>query len=185
MRPDLRAADDEVRASLASRRVALSAFLPSVGLGAGASTSWLSSNPSPFFGQLADQSRVWATLDLSMTLLDGGVRRARMSTADVVVREAELAREQLLDQVKLDVQVLLAQERAVRAALDAAVSAAESARRAAEVLALRYQTGAETLVSLTEARAAQVEAELERATTDSEVQRIRYQLAWATGELGG
>jgi|GEM_PF-6724568 len=184
-RPDLRSADDAVHAALASRRVALSAFLPAVGLGAGASTSWLSSNPDPFFGQLGNQTRAWATLDMSMTLLDAGVRKARMSTADVAVREAELAKERLVDQVSLDVRVLLSQERAARVALDAASSAAQSAQQAADVLALRYQTGAETLISVTQARAAQVEAELERATTEFEVQRIRYQLAWATGDLSG
>ena len=182
-RPDLKAAEEQVQVAMASERMAKGGYRPSVSLGAGSSTSWLSSNPDPLADQLDGQNRSWASVDVRVPLLDGGVRRAQVDTAGLAVQEAQLAKQRQVDQVALSVRVLVAQEQAALSYLQASTVAAQSAEQAAEVLALRYQSGAETLVSVTQARAALVDAELQQAWAELALQRVRYQLAWTTGAL--
>lgn len=182
-RPDLQAAEEQLQVALAQERAAKGGYRPSLSLGAGSSTAWLSSNPDPIADQLEGQNRNWASVDLRVPLLDGGVRRATVDTASVAVQEAQLAQQRWLDQVSLSIRVLLAEQEAAQAYLQASVAAAESASQAVSVLELRYGQGAETLVSLTQARSALVDAELQRAWAKGALQRVRYQLAWTTGAL--
>lgn len=182
-RADLAAAVAQIDAARETERAARGDWFPSVSLGAGASTSWLSSRDATFGTQLEDQSRAWVSLDVSFPVLNGGARQARIENAAVSVRAAELAEQRLRDQITLDVHRLLAARTAAEAAVEASAVAAESARQAVRVRELRYRTGAETLVSLTEARADLVDAELALARTDAELQRVRYELAWVTGRI--
>ena len=182
-RPDLQAAEEQLQVALAQERAAKGGYRPSLSLGAGSSTAWLSSNPDPIADQLEGQNRNWASVDLRVPLLDGGVRRATVDTASVAVQEAQLAQQRWVDQVSLSIRVLLAEQEAAQAYLQASVAAAESASQAVSVLELRYGQGAETLVSLTQARSALVDAELQRAWAKGALQRVRYQLAWTTGAL--
>lgn len=182
-RPDLQAAEEQLQVALAQERAAKGGYRPSLSLGAGSSTAWLSSNPDPIADQLEGQNRNWASVDLRVPLLDGGVRRATVDTASVAVQEAQLAQQRWVDQVSLSIRVLLAEQEAAQAYLQASVAAAESASQAVSVLELRYGQGAETLVSLTQARSALVDAELQRAWAEGALQRVRYQLAWTTGAL--
>jgi outer membrane protein len=172
-RPDLRAARQSIEASAASEPAARADFLPSVSLGAGASTSLLSSNPDAFADQLDTQARAWGAVELSFRILDGGVRRASVSSARLDVQEAELSLRGLGDEVELAVRQLLARQHAGVAYLEAATTGAEAAQQAVDVLTLRYQSGSETLVSVTEARASLVEAELDAVQARFAVQRVR------------
>lgn len=64
------------------------------------------------------------------------------------------------------------------AILEASTTSAQAAQQATDVLTLRYETGAEGLVSVTDA--ALVDAQLSQASAQIALQRVRYQVAWTT-----
>ena len=181
-RSDLRAASERIVAAQQAERSARAAYMPSVSLGAGASTSWLSTRDATWATQLQDQARAWVSLDVSVPILNRGVRRGQVQSASVSVRAAEVASQRLQDQVQLDVHRLIAAEAAAEASVASSAASVEAAREAARVRELRYSTGAETLVAVTSARADLVDAELELSRATASLQRVRYEMWWTLGD---
>lgn len=184
-RPALEASAWSVEAAEAALKVARAQRLPSLSLGAGVSTSYITSNPDPFNDQLLNQYRAWTAVDLTIPLFDRGIARARKDQAEIGLRRAELDHKNLTEQLAVDIERLLIAIDTAQASLVAAERREEAAEQALEVLTLRYEAGAADLVSVTDARTSLIAAEMQRARSASAVLRGNYLLAWTIGDLAG
>src|SRR5690606_13256098 len=118
-RPSYRSRLEQLRAAKKQHSAALAAFLPTVGAG----FTYNLSNTSGFTGQ----NDWWAaTAQVSLPILDRGLRLADVDEARARVREAEAAVEENELQVRQDI-------REAEAALEAAITSLEAARDQAEL----------------------------------------------------
>lgn len=182
-RPSLAAQRAAIEAEKAAAQAARALARPSLSLGANLSSSYLTSNPHGFETQLRDQYRASVSVDLNVPLFDRGVNRSRRETADLAVRRAQLGLDSAVEGIETEVRRIQTARRAAEATLAAAEARLASVRQAAEVLELRYEAGSADLISLTDARAKVVEAEVQRVRSASQLRRTAWLLAWTVGAL--
>ena len=183
-RPAVASRRASVEASEAAAKAARASSLPSVSLGGSLSTSYLTSNPNGFESQLRDQYRASVSVDLSVPIFDRGVNRARRQQADLAVRRAEIGLDSTLEGVAVEVRRIQAARDTAEATLAAAEARVGAAEQAARLLRLRYEAGSADLISLTEAEADVVDAEVQRVRSASQLRRASWLLAWTVGALG-
>src|SRR5690606_17447692 len=129
----------------------------------------LTSNPNGFESQLRDQYRASVSVDLSVPIFDRGVNRARRQQADLAVRRAEIGLDSTLEGVAVEVRRIQAARDTAEATLAAAEARLGAAEQAARILRLRYEAGSADLISLTEAEADVVDAEVQRVRSASQL----------------
>lgn len=177
-RPDLKAAEAQVRALEASIESARAAGLPTLTLGAG--PSWLGTHSGNRDTSTHANS---IGITLSVPIFSGFDTTYRVRSAQARAEVASAQRETLRLQVALDVwtayQNLLTATQSIRSADDLLASAEQSER----VALGRYRAGVGTLIDLLNAQSALATARLQRVQTALDWHVSRATLAKAVGTL--
>lgn len=175
-RPDLRAAEAQLRAAQASVAVVEAAGRPTLTLAAG--PSWQHQ------AGVHSQSTVLG-LTLNIPLFSGydTTYRVQQAAAQVDVRAAQ--RERLQNQVALDVWRAYQNWQIAGQSLQMTADLQASAEQSAQVALGRYQAGVGTVLELLSAQSALASARLQRIQTQLDWHVSRATLAQAMGVLNG
>jgi len=165
-RQDLQAMDAQIGAAEAGVRIAKSTWYPRLSLSGGSDTrvSWSSTRDNlPFGDQISDNKSASVGLNLSIPIFDRLQTKTNLERARIAYSNLTLDRQNLEQTIALEVrQAYLDYLTAVKR-LDVTEKQLRAARQSEEVERERYDIGASTLVELTQARAALVDAESQRA----------------------
>lgn len=172
-RPELAGADAGLRQAQAELSSARAARWPVLSLAAGAARSY----PDPG----ADSHSEALTLNLSLPLFDGGLRRAQVRQAQARVDAAEAGR--TLQGASIDLDVWQSYQAAAISdeALDAARIGLDSALIAERAARQRYSAGVATLLEVLSAQAAAAQARLSLVQARYDGLLALSQLAYAVG----
>jgi outer membrane protein len=157
-RSDLAAEAARVDASAQGVKAANAGWWPTVSLSAGYNSSYSSVTGQPFLNQL-DQARGGSiSIGVSIPIFDRGQTSVDAQKAKVQEDNAKLALEAQKQQVAVDVKRAYLNFQSAGEQLAAAQAQLTASNLAVKTSQQRYQAGAGTLVELTQARAAQVQA---------------------------
>lgn len=173
-RPELAQLERVTAASAAQRDVVRAARKPTLSLGADAGTQ----GEKYEFGS----GRNFATVSLLLdwTLFDGGRRRADVRAADAQLRRARLQRDELAQQVQLEVQQALDRLQTTADSLRTAEARAEAARAGFRIAGRKRDEGAISQVEFIDARNALTGAELNLNLTRFQLLARQAELDYAT-----
>lgn len=175
-RPDLAAAGSQLKAAQAERELARASAMPSLSLTAGASFIDHSQ-----FGESRGNS---LALSLSIPLFTGFATTYRVRGAEAQIEAKTAQREQLAQQVSLDVwrsyHALTTSVAAVRASADLLASSAASEK----VAMGRYKAGVGNIIELLNAQSALASARQQRILALYTWRIAKAALAQAMGQLG-
>lgn len=157
------AAEQGVKAAAASK-------WPTITLNAGYNTGASSRSSLGLFDQFDQRRGGSVGIGISIPLFDRLQTKTAEEQARIQAENARLDLEERRQQIALEVRSAWLGYRAAAEQLQASEARLEAAERALEATAERYRVGAATLVELTQARAAQVEAA-------SQLVRARHALA--------
>ncbi|MDB4909541.1 MAG: hypothetical protein JWO39_364 [Gemmatimonadetes bacterium] len=182
-RADLAAENARVDASAQGVKAANAGWWPTVSMTAGYNSAYSTATGLPFFNQL-DQARGGSiSIGVSVPIFDRGQTSVAAQKARVQEDNAKLALDAQKQQVAVEVKRAYLDFQSAGEQLAAAQAQLTASDRAVTTSQQRYQAGAGTLVELTQARAAQVQAA-------SAVVNARYGLvfqqalmSYYTGEL--
>lgn len=179
-RPDLAAAEAQVRFAKANVDVARGAGLPTLSLGAGPSWQGTTTSGSTF---TTHGNAVGVTL--TMPLFSGFDTTYRVRSAQAKVDVASAQRDNIRLQVALDVwtayQSLITATQSIRTAADLVASAEASER----VALGRYKAGVGTIIDVLNAQSALASARVQRIQAALDWHVSRATLARAVGTLDG
>lgn len=157
-RPDLQATRVLEDAAEQQVRMAGAAWWPTVSLSAGYNTGASSTSALTWVDQLDQRRGGSLTLSVSVPVFDGMQASTQSQAAHIQLADARYDVERQSRQVELEVRRAWVDEGAARERLDAAEARLEAAERALDATSERYRAGAATLLDVSQARAAQVEA---------------------------
>jgi outer membrane protein len=157
-RADLAARQTEVESAEQGVRAARAARLPTITVNAGYNTGYSSASDFGLFDQLDQRRGGSVSLGVALPIFDRGSVSAATERAGVAVENARIALENQRQQVGLEVRRAQLDYTSAQARLAAAEAQKRAADQAFEATRERYQAGAGTLVELSQARSAQVEA---------------------------
>jgi len=174
-RPELGQADRTARAAAARVDLARAARKPTVALAFDGG----SQGEKYEFGR----GRNFATVSvlLSWTLFDGGARRADVRAANAAGRQATLQREQIGQQIELEVQQALDRLQTSAASLLTAEARLAAARAAFRIAGRKRDEGVISQVEFLDSRTALTAAELNLNGVRSELLARQAELDYATG----
>lgn len=176
LRPDLRAAEAQVRAARANVDFARASGLPTLSLGAG--PNWQDTGSLNTHGNSIG-------LTLTLPIFSGFDTTYRVRAAQARVEAAAAQQENLRQQVALDVwtnyQNLVASTQAIRTTADLLASAEQSER----VALGRYKAGVGSILDVLNAQSALASARLQRIQARLDWSVSRASLAKAVGALDG
>jgi len=124
-----------------------------------------------------------ATLSLSWTLYDGGLRYGQRRERAALVAEADAALAGALRQARSDVRVSAEVVRRADASLAAARSAAKLAGQALELSTLAYRAGATTNIEVIDAEKRARDADSAVVVAEDNVRQARLDLLVAAGQF--
>jgi outer membrane protein len=157
-RADLSAESARVDASAQGVKAANAGWWPTVSLSAGYNSSFSSATGLPFLDQL-DQARGGSvSIGVSIPIFDRGQTSVDAQKAKIQEDNAKLALDAQKQEVALEVKRAYLNYQSAGEQLAAAQAQLTASDLAVTTSQQRYQAGAGTLVELTEARAAQVQA---------------------------
>jgi outer membrane protein len=157
-RADLAAEASRVDASAQGVKAANAGWWPTVSLSAGYNSAYSSVTGLPFFNQL-DQARGGSiSIGVSIPIFDRGQTSVAAQKAKVQEDDAKLALDAQKQQVAVEVKRAYLDFQSAGEQLAAAQAQLTASDLAVKTSQQRYQAGAGTLVELTQARAAQVQA---------------------------
>ena len=157
-RSDLLAESARVDASAQGVKAANAGWWPTVSLSAGYNSSYSSAAELPFLNQF-DQARGGSiSIGVSIPIFDRGQTSVAAQKAKVEEDNATLALDAQKQQVAVDVKRAYLNYQSAAEQLAAAQAQLTASNLAVTTSQQRYQAGAGTLVELTQARAAQVQA---------------------------
>jgi len=173
-RPEIAQLDRLVAASRAQADLARAARKPTLALGADAGTQ----GERYEFGR----GRNFATVSLLLnwTLFDGGARRADVRAADASERRARAQRDELAQQVQLEVQQALDRLETTADSLRTAEARAEAAQAGFRIASRKRDEGAISQVEFIDARNALTGAELNLNLTRFQLLGRQAELDYAT-----
>lgn len=173
-RPTYRASLEQLVAARRRHSAAMAAFLPTVGAG----FTYNLSNVSGFTGQ----SDWWAaTAQVSLPILDRGLRVADVQEARARVREAEAAVEETELQIRQDIREAEFALEAAATSLEAARDQAELARRSWQALETSFAAGAASAIEVADAASNLRSAELAVISEAAAFVSARIRLLRAAG----
>jgi len=174
-RPEIRAAEQQVRGAAAETSAIRGAYRPQVGVTAMGDLMKMGS----------ESSRTGNTIGLtaSLPLYTGGMREARIRTAEAERRRMEQEREQVSLQVAQDVSTALLNARAAQQNVTTAQAELTAARAEYEAANLRYQVGRSIVVEVLDALAALTRAESNVVEALFQYNVARDQLLRSVGRL--
>jgi outer membrane protein len=176
-RAERRALEDRLQASRAREEAVAAQAKPQVGVNAG--YDYASPNPRIF-----PRTNFWndswdASVNLSLSLWDGGRRRAQQAEAVAASRAVEARTAEFDRQVSFEVQQRRLEVESSRAAIDAAQDGVRSAVEAQRVVMERYRAGVVTNTDVLDANLAVLQAELDltRARANARLADARLERA--------
>ncbi|HSW28816.1 MAG TPA: TolC family protein [Longimicrobiales bacterium] len=172
----LSAAEQGVKVSSASR-------WPTVALTAGYNSAYSSLGASSFAQQLDERRGGSISLGVSIPLYDKGRTSAATEQARLAAENADLAIQDARQAIGTQVARAYQDHRSAGAQLSAAAAGAEAAALALGAAEERYQVGAATLVEVTQARSAQVQAAAKLVSARYAVVFHRLLLRYYVGDL--
>lgn len=174
-RPEIGQIDRATRLAAAQVDIAAAARKPTLALGLDGGTQ----GESYEFGR----GRNFATISilLNWTLFDGGTRRAELRAARIARQQSELQREQIGQQIQLEVQQALDRLQTAEASLRTAAARAAAARAAFRIAGRKRDEGVISQVEFLDSRTALTAAELNFNAVRSEVLARQAELDYATG----
>jgi outer membrane protein len=155
---DLDAQEARVEAAKQNARASAASKWPSVSLSAGYNTGFNSANDVPFSDQLNERRGGSVSIGVSIPIFDRGATSVAEQRARIQEENARLELEKQRQQVALEIRRAHLDHQSAQEALKAARAQKEAADQAVAAVQERYRVGASTLVELTQARAAQVQA---------------------------
>jgi outer membrane protein TolC len=175
-RPDLRAAEFQILAADESLSAAKSAWYPI--LGVGANYTWNDSRLPVVGGLPAPDANSWQILGtLTWPFLSGGADLGRVESQGGVVASSLASRDQILLQIRTDVEQAVSGVNEARARRDVSLTLVAQAKENLELAQGRYQAGIGTIVdvtisqtSFTSAQAQQVKALFDLAAAWAQLQ---------------
>lgn len=178
-RPELAAARAREEGSEAVLEIARAARRPSV--------SWFAqvfaTSPEYFIAADSDPAiNGLAGIVVSLPVLDGGERSARIARADAELSEARARRRDVEAGIALEVSLARRRLHEAEAVLDAQGPVIEQGTRALEIARVRFEHGLGTQLEVTDAQLALTEARLERLRALAERAVAAAELRHATGE---
>jgi outer membrane protein len=157
-RADLAAESARLDASAQGVKAANAGWWPTVSLSAGYNSSYSSAAATPFVNQL-DQARGGSiAIGVSIPIFDRGQTSVDAQKAKIQQDNAQLALASEKQQVALEVKRAYLDFQSAGEQLTAAEAQQKASDLAVKTTQQRYQAGAGTLVELTQAQAAQVQA---------------------------
>ena len=129
------------------------------------------------------RGRNFATVSLLLnwTLFDGGTRRAEVREARIAEQQARTRREEVAQQIQLEVQQALDQLYTSEASLRTAEARAEAARAAFRIAGRKRDEGVISQVEFLDARTSLTAAELNLNSVRFELLARQAELDYATG----
>jgi outer membrane protein len=173
-RPELAQMQSLTRASVAQTRLARAELWPTLSLGADGGIQ----GEDYQFGRGSNYATV--SLLLNWTFFDGGARRAAVRQANATARKTEVQRQELTQQVQLEVQQSLDRLNTSADSLATADARAEAARAAFRIASRKRDEGVISQVEFIDARSALTSAELNLNVTRFEVLARQAELDYAT-----
>jgi outer membrane protein len=170
-RVDLVAEQDRVDAAAQGTKAATASRLPTVSLSAGYNTAYNSTSDLAFSDQLNQRRGGSVNIGVSIPIFDRGATAAATQQARLQEDNARLALANQRQTIALEVRRAYLDHESTREQLAAAEAQQKAADLAVSTTQQRYQLGSSTLLELTLARAAQVQAA-------SAVVSARYTLAF-------
>lgn len=155
---DLDAQEARVEAAKENARASAASKWPSVSLSAGYNTGYNSANEVAFSDQLNQRRGGSVSIGVSIPIFDRGATSAAEQRARIQEENARIELEKQRQQVALEIRRAYLDHQAAQEQLAAARAQKEAADQAVTAVQERYRVGASTLVELTQARAAQVQA---------------------------
>jgi len=182
-RTDLAADAARVDASAQGVKAANAGWWPTVSLSAGYNSSYSSATGQPFLNQL-DQARGGSVaIGVSIPIFDRGQTSVAAQKAKVEEDNAKLALDAQKQQVAVDVKRAYLNFQSAGEQLAAAKAQLAASDLAVKTSQQRYQAGAGTLVELTQARAAQVQAASAVVSARYGIVFQQALMSYYTGEL--
>jgi len=178
-REELRQVDAGVRTAQAAKRAATSGMVPSV---AGILDYGFQGNDL----SVRDGDHVWtASLALSWSLFNGGGDLARRSAAGYEAARARAKRQDLEDQIVLEIRTAYEAASVAQQAIATADVRLEAASRTFTLVRRRYEEGAASPYELVDARTSLTNAQLNRVLTAYRyaLRRVDFERAAALREL--
>jgi outer membrane protein len=182
-RIDLKAQAARVEAADQNVKVARSNRWPTVSLNAGYSTSYNSISQASFSDQLDDRRGGSVGLNISVPLFDRFATSNATRRAEIQADNQRLNLEDLQQDVALQVRRAHLDFQSAREQLAVAEAQLRAAEQALSASQERYTVGASTLVEVTQARAAQVQAASALVTARYNLQFQRTLIDYYTGDL--
>jgi outer membrane protein len=173
-RPELAQLQALTRASEAQTRLARADRWPTLSLGADGGIQ----GEEYEFGRGSNYATI--SLLLNWTFFDGGARRAAVRQANAVARKTATQRDELTQQVQLEVQQTLDRLNTSADSLATAEARAEAARAAFRIASRKRDEGAISQVEFIDARSSLTGAELNLNVTRFEVLARQAELDYAT-----
>ncbi|MEK9500306.1 TolC family protein [Gaopeijia maritima] len=157
-RPDLAGLRTEVEAAEAGVSAARASYWPTIGLSASYGSSYSSATTSSVFDQFDDRKSGSLSLSLSVPLFDGRQAARATERARIQEYEAELALDDLRQQIALEVRRVAVDRESAVQRLAAAAAQVEAAERALEAVQERYGSGVATVFEVNQSQASYVSA---------------------------
>ena len=174
-RPDLRAATVQLKASQYGIQIARSGKQPSFRIGLGG-------NYYPTFSfQTPRKATATLSLTLSIPIYDGGLTRARVAEAKAQSGTANARLDQVLRDVRLDVERSILEVENARRSLTAANASLKQALAARRLAQSRYENGVGLYLEITDTQAALVTAQTAQVNAVYDLLVAQAQLEYATG----
>jgi len=157
-RADLAAESARLDASTQNVKAANAGWWPTVSLSAGYNSSFTTASAQPFLNQLDNARGGSIAIGVSIPIFDRGQTSVDAQKAKIQEDNAKLALDAQKQQVALEVKRAYLDFQSAGEQLAAAEAQQKASDLAVTTSQQRYQAGAGTLVELTQARAAQVQA---------------------------
>lgn len=155
---DLDAQEARVEAAKQNARAAASGKWPTISLSGGYNTAYNSATDIGFTDQLNDRRGGSLSIGVSIPLFDRGATSVAEQRAQIQEENARIELEKQRQLVALEIRRAWLDHQAAQEQLTAARAQKSAADQAVAATRERYRVGASTLVELTQARAAQVQA---------------------------
>lgn len=176
-RPEMHQSDLMVDMRKKAVGVARASYFPKLG----AVTEYGWSSVSDDFTLSGNTSDSWtAGVNLTWSLFDGFRTRSSVGIAKAEHRQAEINREDAIDQIKLEVQASYDRLLQARKALDARSETIAQAEEGLRIANLRYETGKGTLLEVLSAQTALAQARTAMAEATFSFREARASLRKAT-----
>jgi outer membrane protein len=178
-RSGLRALDELVSARESAIRIARGGRLPSVGVAGNFSYQGF---PDGFVPRETTWRRDWSlSVQVSMPIFDGQRTSGEIGQARAELRQAELQRAQVQETFEIELEAALGDFEAARAQIAARRATVGEARRAVELVELRFRTGLSTQLEISDARLLLQRAQVNEAQALSAYVTALARLERATG----